>query len=189
MNKQDLLNSLKTLIKEQSENHPIPDRESLSAEEEWHCQIIGGDFIAWTQKHLPKILNERMVLKAMNFDQEPLIVFTTSMPGLVALKEIMPKPPEEMIFLLHSEFEKWNQQHSSDKYSSYIHHWSYFQDIKKEQLTLAKKLYSSVPENELRIHNRGDLWGENCGTFGEHLWQWNGDKMVLLLEEISHGVY
>jgi len=44
-----------------------------------------------------------------------------------------------------------------------------------------------VPENEFRIHSTGDLWGENCDVFGEHLWRWDGHEMELLEEAFSQG--
>ena len=163
----------------------MPDRDSLSDEEEWQCRIIGGEFISWYQSRLTHILKERMVLRVMNFDPEPLIVFTTDPPGLVAAQSIMPEPSEDFISLLHTEFGEWERQHAVDEFTFHVHHWSYFRGLDQELLSQASEAYPSVRIDEFRIHSSGDLWGKSCGIFGDHLWQWNGEKMELLEDAYS----
>ena len=123
----------------------------------------------------------------MKFDPKPLIVFTTSIPGLVAAQEIMPEPSEDLVYLLHSEFEEWQQQHSVDEFTFHIRHWSYFRHIDQELLARARKAFPQVKAEEYRTHTSGDLWGEQCGIEGEHLWCWNGQEMELLEEAFSQA--
>lgn len=182
MNKQEWLTSLKSFIQEKYRCNPIPQRNTLSDEEEWHCRIIGGEFIGWYQHHLRGILEERMALRVRQFDPKPILVFTTTIPGLVAAQEIMRDPPENLVYLPHSEFEEWEQQNPVDEFTFHIHHWSYFRPIDRELLTKACKLYPKVNAEEFRIHTSGDLWGEMCGVGGDHLWRWNGQEMELIEE-------
>ena len=189
MDKQEWLTALKSFVKEQRQNNPIPERSTLSDEEEWQCRIIGGEFISWYQQHLPDILDQRVVLRITKFDSEPLIVFTTSMPGLVAAQEIMPEPSNNLVYLLHTEFDDWEKEHPVDTFSFHIHHWSYFRQIDQELLLRAQETYPEVSVEEYRIHTSGDLWGEQCGVQGEHLWRWNGEEMKLLEEAFSQMVY
>lgn len=189
MNKQVWSDALKEFTQTQRHQNPIPDRDSLSDEEEWHCRIIGGEFMGWYQRHLRDILGQRTVLRVMNLDPKPLIVFTTTMPGLVAAQEIMPEPSENLVYLLHSEFEEWEQEHQVDEFNFHIHHWSYFQKIDEELLSQAKDKYPEVGTPEYRIHTSGDLWAEQCGVQGKHLWRWSGEEMELLEEAFSQVVY
>ena len=189
MNKQEWSIALKSFSEEQRQLNTIPSRDSLSDEEEWQCRIIGGELISWYERRLPNILNERVVLRVMNFDPEPLIVFTTDLPGLVAAQSIIPAPSDDFVSLLHKEYEEWDRQHAVDEFTFHVHHWSYFRGLEKELLTQASEAYPSVSVDEFRIHSSGDLWGKRCGVFGDHLWRWDGEKMELLEEAFSQGVY
>lgn len=185
MHKQEWLAALKAFVQKRSENNPISPRSTLSEEEEWHCRIIGGEWINWYQRHLRTILQERMVLRVQQFDPEPLIVFTTTMPGLVAAQQIMQEPPENLVYLLHSEFVAWEQHNPVDSFTFHIHHWSYFQPISQQLLAQASARYPDLDPQAFRIHASGDLWGERCGVGGEHLWRWNGERMELLEEAFT----
>ncbi len=185
MNKKEWFAALKSFKQARCQYNTIPHRSSLSDEKEWHCRIIGGEFIGWYQHHLRGILAERLALRVRQFDPSPLIVFTTTIPGLIAAQEIMQEPPENLVYLLQSDFEKWEKQNLVDEFTFHIHHWSYFRPLNQDELTQASKMYSEVNPEELRIHASGDLWGELCGVGCEHLWRWNGQKMELLEEAFS----
>lgn len=187
MNKQEWSTALRSFTRNQRQHNSIPDRNTLSNEEEWQCRIIGGEFIGWYQRHFRDILGERTALRVMNFDPEPLIVFTTSIPGLVAAQEIVPEPSDKMVYLLHTEFEEWEKEHPVDEFTFHIHHWSYFRNIDQELLSRAQEAYPEVSAEEYCIHTSGDLWGELCGVEGEHLWRWNGQEMEFLEEAFSQA--
>ena len=181
--------ALKEYDTERRQQQPIPDRASLSEEEEWHCRVIGGEFIRWNQRHLSDILGERIALSSMKFDPDPLIVFTSTMPGLVAAKEIVPDPPSNLVYLLHEEFQSWEKQHPVDEFRWYIHHWSYFRNMDGELLKRTKAEYPDIAPSEFRIHTCGDLWAEQAGVEGDHLWRWDGNQMELLEEAFSQKVF
>jgi hypothetical protein len=186
MNKKTWFTELKSFQQAGFQSDPIPARHSLSEEEEWHCRIIGGEFIRWYQHHLSYILQQRMALQIRQFDREPLLVFTTSIPGLVAAREIIKAPIEDLVCLLHHEFEKWEIQHPVDEFNFHIHHWSYFQStLDGELLALAQTRYPEIDREEFRLHSSGDLWGEGCGVGEHHLWRWHDRKMQLIEESLS----
>jgi hypothetical protein len=190
MNKKEWTVALTSFVQAQRQHNPYPHRETLSDEEERHCQIIGGEFWTWKQRHLPDIIKERMALSLMTkFDPKPLIVFTTTIAGLVAAQEIIPKPPNNLVYLLHTEYQDWEKEHSVDEFTFHIHHWSTFQKIDRKLLSKAKKAYPEVNSEKFRVHTCGDLWGEQCGVEGEHLWSWNGQDMVLVEEAFSEVVF
>ena len=149
----------------------------------------GGEFIGWSQRHLREILRQRTALKMMKFDPKPLIVFTTTILGLVAAQEISPETPENLVYLLHEEFMDWEKQHAVDEFTFHIHQWSYFRDIDQALLTRAQEAYPIVRVDEFRIHTSGHLWGEQCGVQEAHLWCWNGQEMELLEEAFSQAVF
>ena len=181
--------SLTSYIQAQREAVPIPERESLTAEEEWHCRIIGGDFLSWQQNELPHILRQRTALKAATFDPDPLLIFTTTMPGLVAAQEIMPSPPEQLAYLLHDEFSRWETENPAGTFTFHIHRWSYFKRPDPASLGEARAAFPTVPAAEFRVHSSGTLWAEHAGTDNAHLWRWTGSDMELLQESFSRAVF
>lgn len=189
MNKQEWTNSLKSFVEARRSHTPILSQEDLSTEEEWQYKIIGGEFISWYRNHLSNILDQRMALRVMDFDPEPLIVFTSTMPGVVAAKQIIGEVSDKLIYLMHEEFEEWSQDNSVDKFTFHIHHWSYFREIDQDLLEQAQENYPEVSQDSYRIHVTGDLWGERCGTQGEHLWSWHDGEMKLLEEAFSHIMF
>jgi hypothetical protein len=189
MNKQDWSGALRNFIKEQRLHSPIPNRDALSDEEEWHCRIIGGGFRAWYQNRLRQILLERSILTIAGFDPDPLIVFTAPLAGLVVAQEVMPETPENLVYLGHQEFKEWEREHLVDAHTFHIHHWSYFTGAEGEMLEAIQQTFPTVSVDQIRIHVSGDLWGEQCGIEIYHVWQWNGEKMILLEEAFSHVVF
>jgi len=189
MNKQEWTDDLKRYIQMQRRANPVPERDNLSEEDEWHCRIIGGDFMGWDQSRLRDILGERKALRVMKFDPKPLIVFTTSNPGLVAIQEILSKPPVNLVYLLHDEYVRWKKTHTVDLFTFHIHHWSYFRPISNELLERASAAFPDVHNEEFRIHTSGDIWGEQCGIESDHLWNWEGEQMNLLEEGFSQIIF
>ncbi len=189
MNEEEWSAAVRSFAQLQREQSSIPDRDSLSTEEEWQCRIIGGEFISWYQHRLPDILRQRAALRFMKFDPKPFIIFTTSMPGLVAAREIMPEAPQSLVYLLHSEFEEFERNHLAGDFTACIHHWSYFRPLDEEFLARAQQSFPGVKAEEYRIHTVGDLWGERCGGEDNHLWRWNGREMELLEELFSQVVF
>jgi hypothetical protein len=184
MNKSQWQAELKSFSQELYRSQPLPPRESLTPEEEWQCRIIGGDLIGWHQYALPHIMNERNALRICNFDPQPVQVFTSTIPGLVAAHVILTDLGEQapdIIYLPHDTFTAWCQEHSLSR-TAYIHQWSYFEPLYNESLVEASQKYETIPPQDFRLHTSGDLWGENCGTEQSHLWRWNGQEMELVQE-------
>jgi hypothetical protein len=62
---------------------PLPDRGTLTTEQEIQCRIVGGSVISWLKEHGPHFLQERQVLhKMMDVSPDPWIVFTSNVSGL-----------------------------------------------------------------------------------------------------------
>ncbi len=189
MDKRDWSIALRDFIKEQRLHSPIPERETLSDEEEWYYRIIGGGFMAWYRSRLRQILLERSILKVVGFDPDPLIVFTASMPGIIAAQEIMEETPSNLVYLTQQEFKAWKIEHPVDSFTFHIHHWSYFTGAEGEMLEAIQMAFPQIPSDQFRIHVSGDLWGENCGIEAYHLWRWTGKEMELVEEAFSHVVF
>lgn len=189
MRKDDWGEALREHVRARRERSPIPERHTLSPEEEWQCRVIGGEFLQWNRMGLEHIHDQRHALGWLDFDPEPLIVITTSMPGLVAMREIVPEPPPDLFYLLHEEFQAWEGQQPMDSLAFHIHHWSFFEPADREVVFRARSSHPEAPASSLRVHETGTLWGKNCGSTGQHLWRWQDERLVLLEEAFSSAVF
>lgn len=191
MNKREWSKALQLFLQSQYVSNPIPDLKNLSDEEKWQYRIIGGGLVNWLNNIFPDISQERMAVFMSECDSDPLVVLTSTMAGLIAVQEITKDSDDSIIYLFHTDFEKWEEQHpvDEDELPFLIHHWSYFCEIDQELLIRAKEAYPSINVEEFRIHREGHLWGPRCGRFWDHLWKWNGGEMELLEQEFSQGLY
>lgn len=185
MDKQTWTENLKSYVLQQRQSHPIPDRATLSDEEEMQCRILGGEFMSWCRQPMNAILQQRHVLRVMEFDAEPVIVLTTSLPGLVAAAEIFGDENDDLVYLLDEEFQSWDGYNSDANSQWHIHHWSHFGLPNAEQLQQASQAFPQISAANFRVHATGDLWGPQCGFEALHLWKWTGDEMELLAEAFS----
>ncbi len=181
MHKSQWLTQLKAFSENLYRKQPIPERNTLTPEEEWQCRIIGGDLIGWQQHSLPHIAMNRHALKSGGFDPQPVLIFTSNMAGLVAAQEILSQATE-IVYLPHHSFTEWCQANPMSM-TSYIHQWSYFKPLTGDYGAAdASQKYPTVAPEDFRLHVSGDLWGDHCGSEQSHLWQWNGEELVLLQE-------
>ena len=169
---------------------PVPPRSSLTAEEEWHCRILGGRMYTSLAPMIESDLAQRDALWVRKFARQPLVVFTTTMPGLVAARELF-KPFAKLLFLLPHEWEAWThvESRADSEYEFHVHHWSEMHMMKDDKAEYAQQQFPEADLKTLRLHEEGSLFGPLAGTGAAHLWQWNGRELELLEEEFSLYIY
>ena len=182
--------SLQNHVRKLRAEHPLPRREALSAAEEWQCRIIGGSLIRWLNDHGPRMLQERrMLARTMHVEEDPCIVFTSSVPGLVAAQEIIGLDDEGIVYLGDDEFEAWSKDHADDEYRWHVHVWSHFTESLPSRLRQEAQESFPLPEGHVYwLHAEGTMWGKLAGRGGDHLWQWDGEKPTLLEEALRTWV-
>lgn len=189
LNKIDWLHGLEHFLQIQRKNTPVPSVESLSDEQDWQRRVIGGDLISWARKHSSFVLEQRASLGFLDLDPEPVVVFTTSIPGLIAADDILGQAKHQWFYMLDTEYQQWLNQGTFDNYRFHIHLHSQFVSIEPEILLMSQKQFPKVPSDQLRTHFTGCLWGKNCGVNATHLWVWNHQETKLLEEAFVHGYY
>lgn len=169
---------------------PIPPRGQLTAEEEWHCRIIGGSVIRFLESRWSTISGERKFF-AWEFTApgSGVVVFTTTMPGLVAVTELFERPVEAFIALLNDEWTRWIDEHPDPEFQYHAAFWSYFTaTLREEERERVVREFPDLPLDQCRIHRVGDLWGPLAGTGADHLWRWDGETMRLVKERFREWI-
>lgn len=181
LNKAAFAQTLRDEITQHQKAHPIPEREQLTPEQEWQCQVMGGELLSWLEGDLLHIMGQRQVLaKVCHFDPEPLIVFSSTLPGLVAAKTIFEAASEQVMYLDHELWKTFSAAYNPAAYAPFVvHHWSYFSD----KISLRAQAHAGqAPHKTLRVHTAGEWWGERCGLEARHLWAFAQDSGQLLEE-------
>ena len=181
---------LRAYIADCRSKNPLPDPDSLTVAQEWQRRIEGGALLTWLKKIGPSFLQERQVLAGMmGVAAEPVIVFTSDVPGLVAAREILGEEHERVLYLMHEEFESSPLQSADRRYQWHAHVWSYFATEIDEILTEAAIAKHPIPpECSYWMHHEGTMWGIRAGRGVDHLWKWDGTEPELLEEAFSHCV-
>lgn len=188
MDKAAWTSALKQAIQAQRQAKPVLARTKLTPEQEWECRIVEGEFLSWYEQDLRKIIGERIAQGADRFDPDPTFVLTTNRAGLVALAEMLPEPPDNLVYLLHTDFKTWLASHPADTSTFYVHHWSFFEPLTEELQAQAKQAFPQVDPATFRLHQVGDQWEKQGKVVGKHLWQWDGKEMQLLAEAFVSNV-
>jgi hypothetical protein len=70
--------------------HSLPSRDDLSEAGEQQCRIIGSTLLAWLRQHSQHFLKQRIFFeKLKRWNPKPVIVFSSTLPGLLAAREIV----------------------------------------------------------------------------------------------------
>lgn len=174
---------LRAFFVDESGRDEIPPREELTDAQEMQCRIVGGALIAWLERHGPRMIQERSVLRAVGFEPNPLIVFTSNVPGLVAAREILGEQPERVVYMTEARFRDFLRANPDPRYIWHVHHWSLFPpQLEAEFLEAARSGYPIADGCQYWQHVEGTLWGPSCGLEIRHLWQWDGAEPALLEE-------
>ena len=174
------IESIRAFARECRLELPIPDRDTLDEEQELQTRYIGGSFLHWVREQLPALLAHRKVFRTLSLADEPQIVVTTNMPGLVALDEIFEPEETNFIYLLDSEFQRWEETGGALDWVHQVHLWNRFRTPDGPEKSELARLVDTDPATDLRVHEIGDQWYEHCGKGSVHLWRWSGDEFELL---------
>ena len=128
-----------------------------------------------------------MLAEFQNCEKDPIIVFTSERPGLVAAREILRKGPANIAFLYPDEFTAWLNNHPGPDYLWHIHTWFFFAPVDVETAKKAEKYLCSEGES-FWLHKEGTMCGQLFGRGGDHLWKWNGREPKLLEECVNQWV-
>ncbi len=143
------VNGLKQFEANCRKRSPLPSRDDLSPLEAQQCRILGGSWLAWLKHHAPGMLEERAVLhKAMHVDPEPVVVFLSIAPGLIAAHKIFgDRAPDGIVCLKEDQFKRWPRK-SPDRSMS----WHAY----------CMQTFRKVTDHELGEHYRAQSIPEDC---------------------------
>jgi hypothetical protein len=170
---------------------PLPDRDALTEAQEWQCRIVGGSILAWFRRYGTQFLQERVTLhKMLGVDRDPAIVFTSTVPGLVAAQDIIGPNHERVVYLLEDEYAAMPAPLADPEYKWHVQFWSFFcPDIEPEFAAEARAKHPIPVGCGYWQHSEGTLWAVNAGRGIAHLWRWDGHEPELLEEAMSHWDY
>lgn len=182
--------ALRAYVIERRAARPLPDRATLSAADEWRCRIVGGAFIAWLERHGPSFLREREVhRRVLGVDPDPLIVFTSDVPGLVAAAEILGSGSDRIVCLTEPEFDAWVALRPDAGFRHHVHVWSYLRSVLEPDFEAkARAKHPLADGHAYWQHVEGTLWAPLAGRGVDHLWAWDGREPVLLEEAFTSWV-
>ena len=189
-NKQDWQSSLAVHFDLECSSNPLPEREQFSKAEGHQCRLLGGILIEWLNRHGPKLLQERDVLRhGLEVEGDPAVIIVSSVPGLVAAKEILDPRPASIFYFLPDAFTSFLSRHPDPTFQWHIVYSSSFSehlDTETSARAVAKHKLRST--ERFLLHSESTMLAQRFARGGDHLWKWNGRKMTLLEEGFNSWV-
>lgn len=156
---------------------PLP-APALDAAEEIQLRILGGSLIRWLQREGPLILAERE-----GGDPEPVIVFLTGFPGLVAAEQILGADHERVVPIDADRWEAFVEAHPDPTRAHHVLVWSEIDDELPDDLLARARAEFPLAEGEVYwLHHEGTEWAEHAARGAHHLWAWDGSEARLVQE-------
>jgi hypothetical protein len=127
--------------------------------------------------------------KLLDIDRDPLIVFTSDIPGLVTAQEIVGADHERVVFLLEDEYRVAPLLAADTAYKQHVHVWSFFRPELEPGFAAEAQAKYPIPDGcSYWQHSEGTMWAANAGRGGDHLWRWDGHEPGILEEAMSQWV-
>jgi len=160
---------------------PLPKHEDLSAMDDFQYRVLGGHLLHWLREWGPDLLAERAVLAGVaGWDENPVICFESSMPGLVAAAEIMNGVRSPVLCGLPEDLASFDLE--DPEFNVHVVLRSFFESPSAAQATELARTYPLQANETYLFHYDETIMGPLFARGGRHLWKWDGQQMSLLCE-------
>lgn len=164
---------------------PVPARDTLSLADEMRLRILGGHLMSWLKDWGPQLILERNALPMTRGDtREPLIVFLTDTPGLVAATEIL-GDHKRVVYCRKTEYEAFALRDEDHDFRVHCELHSYFDESLMDDdrwKDLARRAHPLKSGEDFWLHHDESVLGPLFARGDDHLWVWNGIEPRLLEE-------
>jgi hypothetical protein len=169
----------------------LPSRELMTKAENCQRQIIGSTIHAWLTDYGPKLLAERELIRGPfdAWDSEPVIVITSTVPGLVAACDMLSSDPTRVFYLTNEAFKVFHEQHPDPEFQWHVTYESRISEVPNSGPGSKSWGEHPLAAHECYwVHTEAYMLGPLFGQGWEHLWKWDGEKPVLLQQRMNNWV-
>lgn len=161
---------------------PLPDRRSFTPEQEFQCRVLGGALLQWGRYVPDHWLAERDFLsRDFKVDPDPVIIFVSSVPGLVAAREIHDPRPEYFVYLSAESYEEFIAQHPDHTFRWHVRYISQIStSLENGDAVQAAAEYPLAAGECYWLHREETDLAILFGRYYSHLWKFDGGNVTLL---------
>lgn len=164
---------------------PIPDFPILTplAQQKW--TPLQSNLQYWLKDGLPFYLKDRagMAKRGTDIDPEPLVIITSTLSGLSALKPLLKDTPGEFLWMTDAEYIKLQQHNPDSELRYHMRYSTRFAPCELSPKELIGMYPKGLPGRPLTFfcHRVETTWYTPEQSRGcEHLWSWDGNQLALL---------
>ena len=164
-------------------SRPIPDRSTLTNAQEWQYHIISSSVRAGMRKYTPRYFREEAVMNRRFGFNNPVFVFTSSVPGLIAAKDAIGTGHEQVVLLLENEYDASPCGEEGTEDDFYRHFWSTV-DTEAEldpEYVAGLRAEHPIPDGcSYWRHCEGSYSGPMASHWVAQLWCWDGGTATMI---------
>ena len=185
--RQDLANHIIQQQARADQASPLPDGHMLHALQNWQRRITGGSLLEFLEWAASEDAEERYPMLATSPITERVFVFISDVPGLVAYRELVDPQSQRTIGLLKEQWRTFlsdDSQRHDDPLPHHYEMWSVWHREVDPQWDLEDK-----PYDQLWVHEEGFAIANEAGRGSQNVWNWNGQRLQLVKQDITKWVF
>lgn len=189
------MNEKTTLWQETLHNHIaaqpttplLPDGHMLPPLHNWQRRITGGTLLQFLEWVASDDARARYPVLESFPVSERVLVCVSDVPGLVAFRELVDNQSSQAIGLLKAQWRAFLDDATQEHDDTFQHHyemWSvWHRDIDPHWDMEGKR------HDQLWVHEEGFAIADQAGRGSQNLWNWNGQEMQLIKQDVAKWVY
>ena len=162
---------------------PLPNRDALVGALHWQYRIVVNSVLAGMREYSPRYFREQAVVNRRWGYNNPVIVFTSNVAGLVAATDLIGTGHEQLVFLLDSEHDASPCGEEDVGEGFYRHFWSTVDteaEINSEYLARVRAEHP-IPEGcSYWRHSEGSGSGPLASRCETQFWCWDGGTPTMI---------
>lgn len=178
--------ALTAFVEQECARPPLLDGHMLGPLEDWQRRITGGSLIEF----LEWVTSEEAFARYKVLQRDPIteriFLCVTDRAGAVAFNEIVDRRSDQALFLYKDEWRAYLDDPANDHDDAFACHyefWSAWHRQLDPRWELPEGSY-----HQLWVHEEGFVVGEEAGRGSQHVWDWDGERMNLIVQDINRWV-
>lgn len=175
--------ALTEFVKNHCERDPLLDGHMLDPLRDWQRRITGGALLSFLEYATSDEALERYPILAKDPLTERIFVAITDIPGAIAFNEIIDKRSDKATWLFKEEWRAFLDREDTDHdddFSCHYEFWSVWHRAIDPRWEIPPGNYQ-----QLWVHEEGFVLADEAGRGSQNVWNWNGQRMMLVEQDIT----
>ena len=177
--------ALAAFVAQADDGVALPDGHMLTPRKDWQRRISGGSVLAFLEFATERA-HELYPKLGQNPITERVFVFITDQSGAVAARELIDANSNRAICVNQHVWRKFLEEPTLDHDDHFEWHYEFWSTWHRQ--VDASWDFDRQGAKQLWVHEEGFALDDGLGSGSQHIWDWDGQQMVLREQSITRWV-